>query len=33
MPKFETPQPIAITVDVFLGDVKIIASDRTDTVV
>jgi hypothetical protein len=33
MPTFETPQPIAITVDVFLGDVKIIASDRTDTVV
>jgi DUF4097 and DUF4098 domain-containing protein YvlB len=33
MPTFETPQPIAITVDVFLGDVTIIASDRTDTVV
>jgi hypothetical protein len=33
MPEFETPQPIAVTVDVFLGDVKIIASDRTDTVV
>jgi hypothetical protein len=34
MPKFETPQPIAITItDVFLGDVRIIASDRTDTVV
>jgi DUF4097 and DUF4098 domain-containing protein YvlB len=34
MPKFETPRPIAITItDVFLGDVKIIASDRTDTVV
>jgi hypothetical protein len=33
MPKFETPQPIAITVEVFLGDVKIIASDRADTVV
>ena len=33
MPKFETPQPIAVTVDVLLGDVKIIASDRTDTVV
>jgi DUF4097 and DUF4098 domain-containing protein YvlB len=33
MPKFETPQPIAITVDLFLGHVKIIASDRTDTVV
>jgi DUF4097 and DUF4098 domain-containing protein YvlB len=33
MPEFETPQPIAITVDVFLGVVKVIASDRTDTVV
>jgi DUF4097 and DUF4098 domain-containing protein YvlB len=33
MPKFETPEPIAITLDVFLGDVKIIASDRRDTVV
>jgi DUF4097 and DUF4098 domain-containing protein YvlB len=33
MPTFETPQPIAITVDVFLGDVKVNASDRTDTVV
>jgi DUF4097 and DUF4098 domain-containing protein YvlB len=33
MPAFETPQPIAITVEVILGDVKIIASDRTDTVV
>jgi hypothetical protein len=33
MPKFETPQPIAVTVEVFVGDVKVIASDRTDTVV
>ena len=33
MPTFETPQPIAITIDVFLGHVEIIASDRTDTVV
>src|ERR1700678_199439 len=33
MPAFETPQPIAITVEVFLGDVRVIASDRTDTVV
>ena len=33
MPTFETPQPIAVTVDVFLGHVEIIASDRTDTVV
>ncbi len=33
MPTFETPEPIAITVDVFVGHVAIIASDRTDTVV
>jgi Putative adhesin len=33
MPTFETPQPIGVTVDVFLGDVKIIASDRTAAVV
>jgi Putative adhesin len=33
MPKFETAQPIAITVEVFLGSVEIIASDRADTVV
>jgi Putative adhesin len=33
MPTFETPQPIAVTVDIFLGQVEIIASDRTDTVV
>jgi hypothetical protein len=33
MPKFETPQPIAVTVEVYLGRVDIIASDRTDTVV
>lgn len=33
MPTFDTPEPIAVTVDVFLGTVKIVASDRTDTVV
>jgi hypothetical protein len=33
MPRFETPRPIAVTVDIFLGQVEIIASDRTDTVV
>jgi hypothetical protein len=33
MPTFETPQPIAVTVDMFLGHVRIIASDRADTVV
>ncbi len=33
MPQFETPEPIAVTVDMLLGDVEVIASDRTDTVV
>lgn len=33
MPEFETPEPIAITVDVFVGKVTVIASDRADTVV
>jgi hypothetical protein len=33
VPTFETPQPIAITIDLFLGHVEVIASDRTDTVV
>ena len=33
MPTFSTPEPIAITVDVIVGDVKIAATDRTDTVV
>jgi hypothetical protein len=33
MPTFETPQPIAVTVEMFLGHVEVIASDRTDTVV
>ncbi|WP_067462706.1 hypothetical protein [Nocardia amamiensis] len=30
---FETPEPIAVTVDVLSGNVTVIASDRTDTVV
>jgi hypothetical protein len=33
MPEFETPQPIAVTVDLFIGHVEVIASDRTDTLV
>lgn len=33
MPTFATPQPIAITVDLVLGDVRVVASDRADTVV
>jgi DUF4097 and DUF4098 domain-containing protein YvlB len=33
MPTFQTRQPIAVTVEVFLGHVEVIASDRADTVV
>lgn len=33
MPTFDTPGPISATIDLVLGNVKIIASDRTDTVV
>ncbi|MCU1641830.1 MAG: hypothetical protein JWN03_2105 [Nocardia sp.] len=33
MPTFQTTEPIAITVDVLSGNVTVIASDRTDTVV
>ncbi|MEU2043004.1 hypothetical protein [Nocardia niwae] len=33
MPAFETPEPIAVTVDVLSGSVTVIASDRSDTVV
>jgi DUF4097 and DUF4098 domain-containing protein YvlB len=33
MPTFQTPGPISATVEIVLGDVKIIASDRADTVV
>ena len=33
MPKYETPQPISVTLELGVGDVRITASDRTDTVV
>jgi hypothetical protein len=33
MPTFETPEPITATIDVTVGDVRISAGDRTDTVV
>jgi DUF4097 and DUF4098 domain-containing protein YvlB len=33
MPTFDTPEPVVATVDVGSGHVRIIASDRTDTVV
>ena len=33
MPGFETPGPISATIDVVVGDVRVAASDRQDTVV
>ena len=33
MPTFDTPEPISATIDVAVGDVRISAGDRTDTVV
>jgi hypothetical protein len=33
MPTFDTPQPISVTVDLGVGDLRIVASDRTDTLV
>jgi len=33
MPTFQTPEPIAVTVDILSGNLTVIASDRTDTVV
>ena len=33
MPTFDTPEPIAVTLDVGVGDIQVVASDRTDTVV
>jgi DUF4097 and DUF4098 domain-containing protein YvlB len=33
MPTFETPEPISVTLELGVGDVRIAASDRTDTVV
>jgi hypothetical protein len=33
MPTFATPEPISVTIDLAAGDVQIIATDRTDTVV
>ncbi|MEH1015964.1 DUF4097 family beta strand repeat-containing protein [Micromonospora sp. CPCC 206060] len=33
MPTYETPEPISVTLELGVGDVRIAASDRTDTVV
>src|ERR1700674_3608984 len=33
MPTFDTPGPISVTVELGVGDLRIVASDRADTVV
>jgi hypothetical protein len=33
MPSFDTPEPISVTVELGVGDIWIVASDRTDTTV
>ncbi|MBF6211139.1 DUF4097 family beta strand repeat protein [Nocardia puris] len=33
MPEFDTPEPISVVVDTYVGDVRIIAGDRDTTVV
>src|SRR3712207_7880717 len=33
MPVFATPEPISVTIDLSVGDVRLVAGDRTDTVV
>ena len=33
MPTFDTPEPISISIELVVGDVRIIASDRSDAVV
>jgi len=33
MPTFDTPEPISVTLEVGVGDIRIVASDRADTIV
>ncbi len=33
MPTFDTPEPITVTLEVGMGDIQVVASDRPDTVV
>jgi DUF4097 and DUF4098 domain-containing protein YvlB len=33
MPTFDTPEPISVTIELVVGDARVIASDRHDTVV
>ncbi|MEU5836172.1 DUF4097 family beta strand repeat-containing protein [Streptomyces diacarni] len=33
MPAYDTPEPISVTIELPVGDIRIVASDRADTVV
>jgi DUF4097 and DUF4098 domain-containing protein YvlB len=33
MPTFDTPDPISVTLELGIGDIRIVATDRTDTIV
>ena len=33
MPTYDTPEPISVSLELGVGDIRITASDRTDTVV
>ena len=33
MPTFDTPEPISVSLEVGVGDIRIVAGDRTDTIV
>ena len=33
MPRFDTPEPISVTLELSVGDVRLVASDRADTIV
>jgi hypothetical protein len=33
MPTFDTPEPISVTVELGVGDIRIVAGDRSDTIV
>jgi DUF4097 and DUF4098 domain-containing protein YvlB len=33
MPTFATPEPITVSIELSVGDVRVVASDRTDTIV
>src|SRR5439155_9948823 len=33
MPVFDTPEPISVTVELGVGNIHIVAGDRTDTIV